>query len=75
MRLPLRLALALGLSGFAAVLYEVLWVRILGDLFGHTAFAIQVVLTSPAWPWEAGFQPPGQGASPLRASMRRWSWR
>lgn len=42
--LPLRVGFALGLSGFAAVLYEVLWVRLLGDVFGQTALAVQVVL-------------------------------
>ena len=35
---------ALVLSGFAALVYEVVWVRRLGELFGHTAYAIQVVL-------------------------------
>ncbi|MFN2414164.1 MAG: fused MFS/spermidine synthase [Pyrinomonadaceae bacterium] len=43
-RLPRRLLLAFLLSGLSALVYEVVWVRLLGDLFGHTAYAVQVVL-------------------------------
>jgi spermidine synthase len=43
-RLPRRLLLAFALSGVSALVYEVIWVRLLGDLFGHTAYAVQVVL-------------------------------
>jgi len=43
-RLPRRVPLAFMLSGFSALVYEVIWVRLLGDLFGHTAYAVQVVL-------------------------------
>lgn len=32
------------LSGVSALTYEVIWVRLLGDLFGHTAYAVQAVL-------------------------------
>jgi len=32
------------LSGFAALTYETLWVRLLGNLFGHTIYAVQTVL-------------------------------
>lgn len=32
------------LSGAAAIAFEVLWVRRLGELFGHSAWAVQVVL-------------------------------
>lgn len=42
--LPRRLLLAFALSGISALVYEIIWVRLLGDLFGHTAYAIQVVL-------------------------------
>lgn len=35
---------ALLASGFAALTYEVLWVRLLGELFGHTIYAVQTVL-------------------------------
>ena len=42
--LPERLLLAFALSGISALVYEVVWVRLLGDLFGHTVYAIQVVL-------------------------------
>jgi spermidine synthase len=41
---PRRLLLAFTLSGISALVYEVIWIRLLGDLFGHTAYAIQVVL-------------------------------
>jgi spermidine synthase len=41
---PRRLLLAFTLSGISALIYEVVWIRLLGDLFGHTAYAIQVVL-------------------------------
>jgi len=43
-RLPRSLLLAFALSGVSALIYEVVWVRLLGDLFGHTAYAVQVVL-------------------------------
>ncbi|HEY0171975.1 MAG TPA: fused MFS/spermidine synthase [Pyrinomonadaceae bacterium] len=43
-RLPRRVPLAFMLSGVSALVYEVVWVRLLGDLFGHTAYAVQVVL-------------------------------
>src|SRR4028119_1260600 len=42
--LPGRLLIAFTLSGISALVYEVIWIRLLGDLFGHTAYAIQVVL-------------------------------
>ena len=38
------LGLASALSGFAAVAFEVLWIRRLGDLFGHAVLSMQVVL-------------------------------
>ncbi|MCA1616377.1 MAG: tetratricopeptide repeat protein [Acidobacteria bacterium] len=43
-RLPRRVLLAFALSGISALVYEVIWVRLLGDLFGHTAYAVQAVL-------------------------------
>jgi spermidine synthase len=42
--MPRLLAVSLALSGASALIDEVLWVRLLGDLFGHTAYAIQAVL-------------------------------
>lgn len=39
-----QLALAFTLSGFASLIEEVLWIRLLGDVFGHTALALHVVL-------------------------------
>ena len=42
--LPRRVLVAFTLSGFSALAYEVIWVRLLGDLFGHTAYAVQAVL-------------------------------
>lgn len=41
---PPRLLVAFVLSGFSALAYEIVSVRLLGELFGHTAYAIQVVL-------------------------------
>ncbi|MDQ3803179.1 MAG: fused MFS/spermidine synthase [Acidobacteriota bacterium] len=43
-RLPRSVLLAFILSGVSALVYEVVWVRLLGDLFGHTAYAVQAVL-------------------------------
>lgn len=43
-QVPRRVLLAFALSGVSALVYEVIWVRLLGDLFGHTAYAVQVVL-------------------------------
>lgn len=43
---PPRLLAALVFSGVAALVYEVVWVRLLGDLFGHTAYAILAVLAT-----------------------------
>ncbi len=34
------------LSGFAALVYEIIWVRILGQIFGNTTFAIATVLAA-----------------------------
>jgi spermidine synthase len=34
------------LSGFAALVYEIVWVRILGQIFGNTTFAIATVLAA-----------------------------
>ncbi|HET9866058.1 MAG TPA: fused MFS/spermidine synthase, partial [Nitrospira sp.] len=42
--LPRRVQVAFMLSGISALTYEVIWVRVLGDLFGHTAYAVQAVL-------------------------------
>lgn len=42
--MPRLLAVSLALSGASALIDEVLWVRLLGELFGHTAYAIQAVL-------------------------------
>ncbi|MCA1636361.1 MAG: fused MFS/spermidine synthase, partial [Acidobacteria bacterium] len=42
--LPRRVLVAFMLSGVSALIYEMVWVRLLGDLFGHTAYAVQVVL-------------------------------
>jgi spermidine synthase len=39
-------ALLLFLSGFSALLYQVLWTRELGLFFGHTVYAISAVLTA-----------------------------
>lgn len=44
-RVPAALALAATASGLAALVYEVLWVRQLGELLGNTATAIVAVLT------------------------------
>lgn len=41
----MRIYVALLLSGLAALVHELMWVRLLGDLFGHTIFAVQTVLT------------------------------
>jgi len=43
MRLPL-LCLAMALSGAAALTHQMLWVRMLGHLFGRTVLAVHVVL-------------------------------
>ncbi|HUP61356.1 MAG TPA: fused MFS/spermidine synthase [Thermoanaerobaculia bacterium] len=40
-----RVYSALFLSGLAALVHEVMWVRLLGEMFGHTLFAVQTVLT------------------------------
>ncbi|HLG14063.1 MAG TPA: fused MFS/spermidine synthase [Blastocatellia bacterium] len=42
--MPRRLLLAFTITGISALTYEIIWVRLLGDLFGHTVYAIQVVL-------------------------------
>jgi len=42
--LPRLLVLATMLSGAAALVDEMVWVRLLGQVFGHTAYAVQVVL-------------------------------
>lgn len=42
--LPRRVLIAFMLSGVSALTYEVIWVRLLGDLFGHTVYAVQAVL-------------------------------
>ena len=34
------------LSGATGLVYEVLWIRMLGMVFGHTVFAITTVLTA-----------------------------
>lgn len=41
----MRIYVALFLSGTAALIHELMWVRLLGQLFGHTIFAVQTVLT------------------------------
>ena len=38
------LGLASFLSGLAAVAFELVWIRRLGDLFGHAVLSLQVVL-------------------------------
>lgn len=40
-----RIYAALLLSGLAALVHELMWVRLLGQIFGHTIFAVQTVLT------------------------------
>lgn len=45
MRRPFAIYGALFLSGLAALVHELMWVRILGRMFGHTIFAVQTVLT------------------------------
>lgn len=39
-----RLVAAAALSGAAALVHELLWIRLLGHVFGHTIYAIQTVL-------------------------------
>ena len=34
------------LSGATGLVYEVLWIRMLGLVFGHTVFAVTTVLTA-----------------------------
>ena len=41
----MRIHVALLLSGIAALIHELMWVRLLGQMFGHTIFAVQTVLT------------------------------
>src|SRR5712691_5427121 len=41
-----RVAICFFLSGATGLVYEVLWVRMLGLIFGHTVFAITTVLTA-----------------------------
>lgn len=40
-----RIYAALFLSGLAALVHELMWVRLLGQVFGHTIYAVQTVLT------------------------------
>jgi spermidine synthase len=42
---PLGFALSMFLSGAAALIFEILWVRRLGDLLGQDIYAITIVLT------------------------------
>ena len=39
------ICVALFCSGLAALMHELMWVRLLGRMFGHTIFAVQTVLT------------------------------
>ena len=39
-----KLAIALFFSGVAALMYQVLWVRMLGLVFGNTVYSVSVVL-------------------------------
>jgi spermidine synthase len=42
--MPRPLLVSLALSGAAALVYEIVWVRLLGEVFGATAYAVYVVL-------------------------------
>src|SRR5215471_20460830 len=41
-----RVAICFFLSGATGLVYEVLWIRMLGLVFGHTVFAVTTVLTA-----------------------------
>jgi len=41
-----RVAICFFLSGATGLVYEVLWIRMLGLIFGHTVFAVTTVLTA-----------------------------
>ena len=43
-RMAMPLALAVGLAGFASLVYEVAWTRVLGLLIGPTVYAFSVML-------------------------------
>lgn len=45
-RIQVRILVCFLLSGATGLIYEVLWMRMLGLIFGHTVFAITTVLTA-----------------------------
>ena len=45
-RILWQVSICFFLSGATGLVYEVLWIRMLGLIFGHTVFAVTTVLTA-----------------------------
>lgn len=70
----LVMALAFLLSGSAGLIHEVVWVRLLGHVFGVTAFAVGTVLAAYMGGLALGAWMVGRLASRLKNPARVYAW-
>jgi spermidine synthase len=66
--------LLLFLSGFSALLYQVLWTRELGLFFGHTVYAISAVLAAFMGGLALGSQLSGRLIARVRSPLQAYGW-
>jgi len=62
------------LSGSTGLIYEVVWLRLLGLVFGHTVYAITAVLAAFMAGLSLGSYVFGQRASRIRNLIRAYGW-
>jgi spermidine synthase len=67
-------ALLLFLSGFSALVYQVLWTRELGLFFGHTVYAVSAVLTAFMGGLALGSQVSGRLIPKVRSPLQAYGW-
>lgn len=67
-------ALLLFLSGFSALVYQVLWTRELGLFFGHTVYAVSAVLTAFMGGLALGSQVSGHLIPRVRSPLQAYGW-
>lgn len=67
-------SLFLFLSGFSALVYQVLWTRELGLFFGHTIYAVSAVLTAFMGGLALGSHVGGRLISRVRSPLQAYGW-
>ena len=67
-------SLLLFLSGFSALVYQVLWTRELGLFFGHTIYAVSAVLTAFMGGLALGSQVGGRLIARVRSPLQAYGW-